>query len=602
MQSGGENWAGRLASLRAEMAAQGLDGFVVPMADQYQNEYVPPQAQRITWLTGFTGSAGMVVVLADRAAAFTDGRYTLQIAEQVDGELYDCLHIAETPPPDWIAKNLKSGDKLGFDSWLFTQDGVGRFRKGAAAAGAELVAVSENPLDKVWQDQPDAPMALVVPHDIAFAGVTSAEKRAQLSRDLTEAGRDAVVITAPDSIAWLLNIRGGDVSHSPLPLSLAILHNDTKGDGRVDLFLDDAKRGRGLGDHLGNEVSIQPPDKFASALDALSDKVVQVDPGGTAAWVFERLGAAGATINPAPDPCQLPKAIKNDVELAGARTSHARDGVALAKFLHWLEVFAPQGELDEMAAEAQLEAYRHDGDHFRDLSFPTITGSGANGAIVHYRVTESSNRVLRPGEFYLVDSGAQYLDGTTDVTRTIAIGQPSDEMRDRFTRVLKGHIAIATTRFPTGTTGAQLDVLARHALWQAGLDFDHGTGHGVGSYLNVHEGPHSISKRQQTQDLRPGMVVSNEPGYYKTGAYGIRIENLLAVREVGEEIPGGERKMLEFETLTLAPIDRNAMMIELLTEPEKTWLNGYHQRVYDALSPKVDDPTREWLDEATRPI
>ena len=602
MQSGGEDWAGRLAALRAEIAAQGLDGFVVPMADQYQNEYVPPQAQRITWLTGFTGSAGMVVVLAETAAAFTDGRYTLQIAGQVDSDLYDCLNISETPPPDWIAQNLKRGAKLGFDSWLFTQDGVGRFRKGAEAAGGALVPVRENPLDKVWLDQPDAPMALVVPHDISFSGVDSADKRAQLAKDLTDAGRDAVVLTATDSIAWLLNIRGGDVSHSPLPLSLAILHSDGKGDGRVDLFLDDAKRGRGLGDHLGNDVSIQPPDSFATALDALSDKVVQVDPGSTAAWVFERLGAAGAKIARGVDPCQLPKAIKNDVELAGARTSHARDGVALARFLHWLDVFAPQGELDELGAEAQLEEYRRDGDHFKDLSFPTITGSGPNGAIVHYRVTPDSNRILGTGEFYLVDSGAQYLDGTTDVTRTIAIGTSSDEMRDRFTRVLKGHIAIATTRFPVGTTGAQLDVLARHALWQAGLDFDHGTGHGVGSYLNVHEGPHSISKRQQTQDLRPGMVVSNEPGYYKTGAYGIRIENLLAVREVGSDIPGGERQMLEFETLTLAPIDRNAMMIELLTAPEKAWLNAYHQRVYDALSPNVDDPTREWLDEATRPI
>ena len=602
MQSGGEDWAGRLAALRAEIAAQGLDGFVVPMADQYQNEYVPPQAQRITWLTGFTGSAGMVVVLAETAAAFTDGRYTLQIAGQVDSDLYDCLNISETPPPDWIAQNLKRGAKLGFDSWLFTQDGVGRFRKGAEAAGGALVPVRENPLDKVWLDQPDAPMALVVPHDISFSGVDSADKRAQLAKDLTDAGRDAVVLTATDSIAWLLNIRGGDVSHSPLPLSLAILHSDGKGDGRVDLFLDDAKRGRGLGDHLGNDVSIQPPDSFATALDALSDKVVQVDPGSTAAWVFERLGAAGAKIARGVDPCQLPKAIKNDVELAGARTSHARDGVALARFLHWLDVFAPQGELDELGAEAQLEEYRRDGDHFKDLSFPTITGSGPNGAIVHYRVTPDSNRILGTGEFYLVDSGAQYLDGTTDVTRTIAIGTPSDEMRDRFTRVLKGHIAIATTRFPVGTTGAQLDVLARHALWQAGLDFDHGTGHGGGSYLNVHEGPHSISKRQQTQDLRPGMVVSNEPGYYKTGAYGIRIENLLAVREVGSDIPGGERQMLEFETLTLAPIDRNAMMIELLTAPEKAWLNAYHQRVYDALSPNVDDPTREWLDEATRPI
>lgn len=592
----GIDWAGRLAALRGELTGRGLDGFLVPMADQYQNEYVPAAAQRLAWLSGFTGSAGMVVVLKDRAAAFTDGRYTLQIAEQVDGELYERLHIGETPPPDWIAANLPKGGKLGFDSWLFAQDGAARYRKGAEAAGGELVAVTDNPLDAVWRDRPEEPMALVVPHDIAFAGESAAHKRSRLAQDLAAADVAATVITAPDSIAWLLNIRGGDVPHSPLPLSLAILY----GDGRVDLFLDPAKRGRGLVDHLGNEVSLQPGDAFAPTLDALAGQRVQLDPGATASWVFARLEAAGAIIIRGTDPCQLPKAIKNEVELSGARAAHGRDGVALVRFLHWLSVFAPQGELDELAVETQLEDYRREGEHFKDLSFPTITGSGPNGAIVHYRVTAESNRSLGLGELYLVDSGAQYLDGTTDVTRTIAIGQPSDEMRDRFTRVLKGHIAIATTRFPKGTTGAQLDVLARHALWQAGLDFDHGTGHGVGSYLNVHEGPHSISKRQQTQDLRAGMVVSNEPGYYKTGAYGIRIENLLAVRAA--EVMGAEREMLEFETLTLAPIDRNAVQPGLLTAPEKAWLNAYHQRVYDALSPQIDDPTREWLDEATRPI
>ncbi|MBT5195289.1 MAG: aminopeptidase P family protein [Rhodospirillaceae bacterium] len=587
------DWAGRLAALRGELVARRLDGFLVPMADQYQNEYVPPQAQRITWLTGFTGSAGMVVVLKDKAAAFTDGRYTLQIAEQVDGDLYECHHIVDAPPIDWIAENLPKDGKLGYDSWLFTEAGVNRFQKAAEIAGGELTAVDANPLDAVWRDQPEAPMALVIPHDITFAGESSGDKRARLAQAMTA---EAVVLTAPDSIAWLLNIRGGDVAHSPLPLSLAILHDD----GRVDLFLEAAKRGRGLGDHLGNEVSLQPADAFAGALDGLGKKSVQVDPGSAAAWVFERLAAAGAEIERGSDPCQLPKAIKNDVELAGARASHSRDGAALTRFLHWLSVFGPQGEIDELGAEAQLEEFREEGEHFRDLSFPTITGSGPNGAIVHYRVSADSNRKLGAGEFYLVDSGAQYLDGTTDVTRTVAIGAPSDEMRDRFTRVLKGHIAIATTRFPEGTTGAQLDVLARHALWQAGLDFDHGTGHGVGSYLNVHEGPHSISKRQQTQDLRPGMVVSNEPGYYKTGAYGIRIENLLVVRAA--DMPDAERTMLEFETLTLSPIDRNAMAVDLLSEAEKAWLNAYHQRVYDALSPQVDDPTREWLDEATRPI
>ncbi len=434
------DWAERLAALRGELKVRGLDGFLVPMADQYQNEYVPAAAQRIAWLTGFTGSAGMVVVLADGAAAFTDGRYSLQIAEQVDGALYQRLHIGEMPPADWIAANLGAGGKLGYDSWLFTQDGVARYRKSATAAGGELVAVTDNPVDAVWRDRPEAPMALVVPHDIAFAGQTSADKRNRLAKDLNAADLAATVITAPDSIAWLLNIRGGDVPHSPLPLSLAILYNDS----RVDLFLDAAKRGRGLTDHLGNAVSLQPAEAFAPALAALAGQRVQADPGATASWVFARLAAAGATIVEGTDPCQLPKAIKNEVELNGARAAHNRDGVALARFLHWLSVFAPQGELDELAVEAQLEAYRHDGEHFRDLSFPTITGSGPNGAIVHYRVTAESNRILGQGELYLVDSGAQYLDGTTDVTRTVAIGQPSDEMRDRFTRVLKGHIAIAT--------------------------------------------------------------------------------------------------------------------------------------------------------------
>ena len=585
--------AGRLAALREELAAQGLDGFVVPMADQYQNEYVPPQAKRITWLTGFTGSAGMVVVLKQKAAAFTDGRYTLQIDKQVDGALYDRLHIGDHPPSDWISTNLPRGAKLGYDSWLFTDASVARFRKSVEAAGGELVAVTDNPLDSVWHDQPDPPTAVVVPHDIAFAGENSSDKRARIAAEM---GADALVITAPDSIAWLLNIRGGDIPHSPLPLSMAILYKDS----RVDLFLDATKRGRGLGGHLGNEVSLQSADSFAATLDGLAGCTVQLDPAMTAAWVFERLDQAGAAIERDTDPCQLPKAIKNKVELAGARAAHGRDGAALTKFLHWLSVFAPQGKIDELGAEKKLAEYRQDGEHFKDLSFPTITGSGPNGAIVHYRVSAESNRILGLGELYLVDSGAQYLDGTTDVTRTVAIGKPSAEMQEHFTRVLKGHIAIATTRFPEGTTGAQLDVLARHALWQVGLDFDHGTGHGVGSYLNVHEGPHSISKRQQTQDLRPGMVVSNEPGYYKTGAYGIRIENLLVVRQ--SEIPGAERTMLEFETLTLAPIDRTVIAIGLLCQAEKTWLNTYHQRVFDALSPQLDDSAREWLDEATQPI
>ena len=583
----------RLSELRKELVAQGLDGFVVPMADQYQNEYVPPQAKRITWLTGFTGSAGMVVVLKQKAAAFTDGRYTLQIAEEVDGALYERLHIGEQPPTKWIIDNLHKGAKLGYDSWLFTNASADRFRKCLETLDGELVAVSDNPIDKIWRDQPPPPMAPVIPHDISFTGEHSSEKRVRLVEKMES---DAIVITAPDSIAWLLNIRGGDVAHSPLPLSMAILYKDS----RVDLFLETSKRGPGLSNHLGNEVALQPAERFEETLDGLTGCKVQLDPDQTSAWIFERLDRTGAFICQASDPCQLAKAIKNDIELAGARSAHIRDGVALSKFLHWLSVFAPQGEIDEFSAEQKLTKYRQDGEHFKDLSFPTITGSGPNGAIVHYRVTKESNRKLGLGELYLVDSGAQYLDGTTDVTRTVAIGRPTPEMKERFTRVLKGHIAIATTRFPQGTTGAQLDVLARHALWQAGLDFDHGTGHGVGSYLNVHEGPHSISKRQQTQALYPGMVVSNEPGYYKTGCYGIRIENLLAVRKV--DIPGSERSMLEFETLTLAPIDRTVIDVKLLNGAEKDWLNDYHQTVFGALSAEIDDPTREWLDEVTKPI
>ncbi|MDP6345592.1 MAG: aminopeptidase P family protein [Alphaproteobacteria bacterium] len=588
--------AERLGHLRAELARRGLDGFLVPMADDYQNEYVPDRARRIAWLTGFTGSAGLVVVLAERAAAFTDGRYTLQMEEQVDGGLYQRLHITDQPPTDWLADNLAAGAKVGYDAWLFTPDGVARFDKAVAKAGGELVAVADNPLDAVWRDQPEPPMAPVVPHDLAHAGESHGDKRARLAKTLAEAGCRAAVITAPDSIAWLLNIRGGDVAHSPLPLSRAIL----QADGHCDLFLEPAKHGPGLEGHLGNQVTCRAPADFAAALDDLKDAKVRVDPALAPAWVFERLAAAGAEIAREADPCQLPKAIKNQVELAGARTAHRRDGVAMARFLRWLADSAPGEGVDELAAEAALAELRGQGDLFRDLSFPTITGAGPNGAIVHYRVSADSNRPLAGGSLYLVDSGAQYLDGTTDVTRTVAVGEPTAEMRDRFTRVLMGHIAIATCRFPKGTTGAQLDTLARQALWQAGLDFDHGTGHGVGNYLNVHEGPQGISKRSQTQALEPGMVVSNEPGYYKAGEYGIRIENLLAVREAA--IVGAEREMLEFETLTRAPIDRHAIEPALLSPAAKAWLNAYHQTVHDDLAEQLDADERAWLAEATAPI
>ena len=589
--------AARLAALRAELARRGLDGFVVPMADEYQNEFVPPRALRISWLSGFTGSAGLIVVLGEKAAIFVDGRYTLQVRDQVDTTLFEPRHISEQPATDWIAENLPAGGKLGYDPWLVTADGVKRFRDAAAAAKAELVACEGNPLDAVWTDQPPPPLAPIVAHALEFAGEASAEKRERLSAELRDNGLNAAVVTAPDSIAWLLNIRGGDVARTPLPLGFTILRDDA----HVDFYVDARKLTPGLESHLGNQVCVLPQEAFAGGLAELKDRKVRVDAGATPSAVVDALEQAGAEVVRGVDPCQLPKACKNDTELNGAGVAHVRDGAAVARFLHWLATDAAAGQIDELSAVDRLAALRGENLHFRDLSFDTISGSGPNGAIVHYRVTVETNRKLAAGELYLVDSGAQYLDGTTDITRTVAIGAPSEEMRDRFTRVLQGHIAIATCRFPEGTTGAQLDVLARHALWQAGLDFDHGTGHGVGSYLGVHEGPQRISKLGLGTALKPGMIVSNEPGYYKTGEYGIRIENLVVVTPA-PEIDGAERTMLQFETITRAPLDLNLVAAELLNDAEIAWLNAYHETVRAALGPLVDGKTRAWLDGATRPL
>ena len=520
--------AERVARLRRELAARGLDGFVVPRSDEHQGEYVPPRGQRLAWLTGFTGSAGLAVVLRERAALFVDGRYTLQAAQQVDGNLFEIHHLIDEPPAQWIGAALTAGAVLGYDPWLHTPHEVERFRIAAEKAGAELRAVADNPLDRVWPGQPAAPLAPVVPHTEAFAGESAQAKRTRLARDLAEEGVAAAVLTMPKSIAWLLNIRGGDVPHTPLPLSFALLRNDAT----VTLFIDSRKLAPGLDRHLGNGVAIAAPDQLGPALDALAAEggLVQADPASAASWIFDRLQVAGAKIHRAADPCVLPKACKNMVEVDGTRAAHRRDGAALTRFLAWLMQEAPKGGLCEIAASDRLEAFRREGEYFRDLSFPTISGAGSNGAIVHYRAMPETQKRLEPGTLYLLDSGAQYLDGTTDVTRTVAIGEPSAEMRDRFTRVLKGHIALALARFPKGTTGTQLDGFARRGLWQAGLDYDHGTGHGVGSYLGVHEGPQRISKAPSTQPLLPGMIVSNEPGYYKTGAYGIRIENLVLVQ------------------------------------------------------------------------
>ena len=586
----------RLDRLRAELARQGLDGFIVPHADEFQNEYLPPSAERLAWITGFTGSAGAAVILKDRAAAFTDGRYTIQIHEQVDGNLFDIRHISDEPPKDWVAEHLGAGGRLGYDPWLHTERALDVWRKAAAKAGGEIVAVEHNPLDAVWTDRPPAPAAPIAPHGEEFAGESSASKREQVAKSLVEAGADSAVITAPDSIAWLLNIRGDDVAHSPLPLSLAILYVT----GRVEWFVDPVKTGPELAAHLGGDVTIRDAAEFEGALWALGNNRVLADPAATAALVFERLGKAGAIIVRADDPCQLPKACKNAVEVEGMRSAHRRDGVALTRFLAWLGAHAPKGGVSEIAAADRLESLRFGGELITDLSFRTISGSGPNGAIVHYSVTPESDRMLGVGELYLVDSGGQYRDGTTDVTRTIAIGAPTAEMRDRFTRVLKGHIGLATVRFPEGTSGSQLDILARQALWQAGLDYDHGTGHGVGSYLGVHEGPQRISKIPNNVALKPGMIISNEPGYYKTGAYGIRIENLVCVTAL--EIEGAERPMFGFETLTLAPVDLALVDPALLSPAETEWLNAYHARVRETLTPLVDADVAAWLSEAARPL
>ncbi len=591
--------AARVRLLREELVRRGLAGFIVPRADEHQGEYVPARARRLAWLTGFTGSAGLAIVLLERAAIFVDGRYTLQVRDEVPTPLFEYRHLTEQPASDWIAANLGAGQTLGYDPWLHTVGEVERYQAAAVKAGGSLVALTENLVDAIWRDQPAPPLAPVVAHELRFAGKPAAEKRHEIAAAMAANGIDAAVLTAPDSIAWLLNIRGGDVARTPLPLSFAILNRDAS----VELFIDRRKLVAGLESHLGNEVAVQPPAEFGPALDRLGSagKRVQLDPGSASAWIFARLGAAGAALQRAADPCQLPKACKNPVELAGTRAAHRRDGAALTRFLAWLAREAPAGTLGEIAASDRLEAIRREGENFRDLSFDTISGAGSNGAIVHYRASPQSEKRLAPGTLYLLDSGAQYLDGTTDVTRTIAIGEPSDEARDRFTRVLKGHIALATCRFPAGTTGSQLDVLARHALWQVGLDFDHGTGHGVGSYLNVHEGPQRISKLPNTQPLLPGMIVSNEPGYYKTGAYGIRIENLVVVTPC-TDLPDAEREMLCFETLTLAPIDRNLVAPALLTRDEIAWLDAYHARVRETLTPGLDAATAQFLAAATRPL
>ncbi|MCH8202709.1 MAG: aminopeptidase P family protein [Proteobacteria bacterium] len=586
---------GRLAALRKELTARDLDGFVIPLTDEHQSEYVADGAQRLAWISGFTGSFGSAIVLMDKAAAFTDGRYTLQIEAQVDGELFARCHFQQQPPKDWLTENLTDGMRIGYDPFLHTIGWVTEFSDALAFKGAELVPVDSNPVDAAWLDRPGEPNQPVVIHGFEFTGEESADKRARLAEELRRQGADAVILTALDSIAWLFNIRSADVLHTPVSLAYAVLGND----GRGLLFLDESKATDELRQGLGTEVTIRPKSGFIDYLRGLQGRTIVADPATASAAVFAALEEAGARILRTPDPCSLPKAIKNETELEGARRAHVRDGVAVSRFLKWFAEEAPKGGLSEISAADKLLWFRKQGEHYRDTSFSTISGAGPNGAIIHYRASQETNRQIEPGIVYLIDSGAQYLDGTTDITRTLAVGEVGDEPKDRFTRVLKGHIALGSAIFPEGTTGSQLDALARQPLWQAGLDYDHGTGHGVGSYLAVHEGPGRISPWPNTIALRPGMIFSNEPGYYKAGAYGIRIENLVYVRQVDSP---GERQMLGFRELTLAPIDRNLIALPLLEDRELDWLNSYHARVREEIAPHLDGAEREWLVSQTEAI
>ncbi len=591
--------AARVAKLRQLMATARVDAVLVPRADEHQGEYVAPSAERLKWLTGFTGSAGLAVVARTTAALFVDGRYITQAPSQVDTRTFEVLQIPEAKLSEWLIEHLEAEATVGFDPWLHTAAVIEELAKILEPKGIKLKALATNPVDRAWgRARPAPPRGAVVPHPLKYAGKPAEQKIAELQAAMRKEGEDAVILTLPDSIAWLFNVRGCDVAHNPVALAFAIVPVS----GKAELFIDPAKIGPEARAHLAPLARISEPaalDRRLMALKATS-KRIRLDPASAASAFFRKLKGGKARVMRGPDPCLLPKARKNATEIKRARTAHKRDGAAVARFLAWLDREAMSGELDEIGCSRQLETMRSETQALKEISFDTISGTGPNGAIVHYRVTTPTNRKLEPGELYLVDSGAQYLDGTTDITRTVAIGKPTREMQERFTLVLKGHIGIATARFPKGTRGIDLDPFARRALWEAGLDFDHGTGHGVGAYLSVHEGPQSISKRGMTV-LEPGMVISNEPGYYKEGAYGIRIENLVLVTEP-EKVAGGDREVMAFETLTLAPIDRRLVLPELLSADELAWLNAYHARVLEAIGPELGPTDRAWLEVATAPI
>lgn len=597
VKGGPEFGRSHLPLLREALKPAGLDGFIIPHEDEYNNEYLPANAERLMWATGFTGSAGAAIVMADRAAVFVDGRYTEQVKSQVDAELFSYEDLVELGVAGWIEAHAKPGETIGYDARLHSPDALKRLSDAAQKAGAVLRSVDTNPIDTAWADRPEPPREKVHPHPLEKAGEAHADKRRRVGADIGALGADAGVITDPASIAWLFNLRGGDVKCTPLPLSAAVLEKD----GRATLFIVEDKLTADARAHLGNEVALRPESEFGEGLKALSGKTVVADPASSSAWVFTTLESAGASIKRASDPVALPKACKNTAEIEGSKLAHIRDGAALTRFLHWLDTEAQTGHVDEIEAALKLESFRHASEDLKDISFETISAAGPNGAFPHYRVTTATTRKLETGSLYLVDSGGQYADGTTDVTRTVPIGAPSAAQKRHFTLVLKGHIALTVIRFPEGTTGASLDALARAPLWMAGHDYDHGTGHGVGSYLGVHEGPQRISKAPNTVALKPGMIVSNEPGYYEVGAYGIRIENLQFVTEA-QSIENGDRKMLGFEALTQAPMHRDLIDTALLTADEIAWVDDYHAGVLDKVGPLLDGASKTWLEAACRPL
>ena len=595
---GGPDYGRRnLPKLRQALANAGLNGFLIPHEDEYQNEYLPDCNERLMWATGFTGSAGSAIVLTEKASMFVDGRYTLQVRAQVDGELFEYQSVEEKGMTKWLTANTKDGDVIGYDPKLHSPNGLKALEKAAHLSGATLKALTANPIDEAWDDRPSEPEMPLSIQPLSLAGESHSQKRGRIGHKIKDAAADIALITSPASIAWLLNIRGGDVMCTPLPLSTLTI----TASGQVDLFIKPSKITPEIRTHLGNDVSIKTEDDLMGALTSMKDKIVLADPSTTSAWFFQTLDTAGAKLMRGQDPIALPKASKNSAEITGTTQAHKRDAVPLIKFLHWLNTDAQNGRYDEIEAAIKLEQFRHETGVLKDLSFESISGAGSNGAHCHYRVNTATTKLLEKGTLFLIDSGGQYQDGTTDVTRTVSIGDPTDEMRERFTLVLKGHISLALVRFPKGTTGSNLDVLARHALWQHGLDYDHGTGHGVGVYLGVHEGPQRISKAPNTVALQPGMIVSNEPGYYKEDGYGIRIENLQYVTEA-VDIKGGERPMMGFETLTLAPISRNLIVTSMLTETERHYVNDYHAKVWAEIGPQLDGDIKSWLKDACQAI